>query len=113
MNREADLNENGCPQKSCQMRRVNVPRMKIRTPVRWYSLSPVLNLGLEDVKPRVSRHCDERGTRRRAEDCDWIGDGLIDEVVDCHLKEEHLVDAGCAASRRVARWNDGARPDIF
>jgi hypothetical protein len=39
----------------------DVPRMKIRTPVRWYSLSPALNLGVEDVKVREWRHCGERG----------------------------------------------------
>ena len=71
----------------------DVPRMKIRTPVRWYSLSPALNLGLDDVKVRACRHCDERGMRR-VEDCGCIWDGLIVAFVDWQLIELYFVVHG-------------------
>ncbi len=88
MNRLADLNENGY-RKIRQSVECDVPRMKIRTPVRWYSLSPVLNLGEEDVKARVCRHCEERG-KRRGRDCD----GLIDERGFCECRDRYWVVVG-------------------
>ena len=74
MNRPADLNENGYLT-SQRGRIVNIPRVSIRTPVRWYILSPAFSLAPDDENCLSCRHCDDRGCRRQ----DGAVGGLTDE----------------------------------
>lgn len=88
----------------------DVPRIKIRTPVRWYSRSPSpLNRGDEDVK---ARHCDESGYRRGS-DCDGLGDGLMEEGIACECSVRGFIEVGCIPMRRRVRCKVCDRPVIL